>query len=134
MAFCWRTDDGLTLNSGLVALRFFRGAGPVLLRKSIFCNLSRGGLDPLPPPPPPSGYDHASQEIFKSCRNVSWFELVLNRVRVLYKESIWCLQRDSIQRPLYLKSSTLSLVDYTGIIQLFDHCIATWYAMSWYFF
>ena len=31
---------------------------------------------------------------------------------------------------LYLKSCTLPLVDSTGIIQLFGHCIATWYAMS----
>ena len=31
-----RPDDGLTLNSGLVALRFFRGSGPVLLSKPIF--------------------------------------------------------------------------------------------------
>ena len=27
----------------------------------------------------------------------------------------------------FLKSSTLPLVDYTGIIQLFGNCIATWY-------
>ena len=52
MAFCWRPDDGLTLNSGLVALRFFRGSVPVLLRKPIFVIfLGGGGLDPLSPPP-----------------------------------------------------------------------------------
>ena len=32
---------------------------------------------------------------------------------------------------LYLKSSTLPLFDSKGITQLFGHCIATWYAMSW---
>ena len=31
---------------------------------------------------------------------------------------------------LFLKSSTLPLVDSTGIIQLFGHFIATWYAIS----
>ena len=31
---------------------------------------------------------------------------------------------------LYLKSSTLQLVDSKGIIQLFGLCIVTWYAMS----
>ena len=34
------------------------------------------------------------------------------------------------QRPLYLKSSTLPLVDSAGIIQLFGRCIAMLYAMS----
>ena len=52
MAFRWRPDDGLTLNSGLVALRVFRGSIPVLLRKPIFVIFQgRGGLDPLSPPP-----------------------------------------------------------------------------------
>ena len=53
IAFCWRPDDGLTLNSGLVALRFFRGSVPVLLRKPIFVIFlgGGGGLDPLSPPP-----------------------------------------------------------------------------------
>ena len=52
MAFRRRPDDDLTLNSGLVALRVFRGSVPVLLRKPIFCDLSGGGgLDPLSPPP-----------------------------------------------------------------------------------
>ena len=36
MAFRWRADDGPTLNAGLVALGFFRGSGPVLLRNPIF--------------------------------------------------------------------------------------------------
>ena len=29
-AFRWRVDDGLPLNAGLLALRMFRGCGPVL--------------------------------------------------------------------------------------------------------
>ena len=62
MAFCWRPDDGLTLNSGLVALRFFRGSGPVLLRKPIFLPLGGGGGSPNPLSS--SGSAHASQEIF----------------------------------------------------------------------
>ena len=36
MAFRWRVDDGPTLNAGLVALGFFRGSGPLLLRNPIF--------------------------------------------------------------------------------------------------
>ena len=34
--FPWRANDGPTLNAGLVALRFFRRSGPVLLRNPIF--------------------------------------------------------------------------------------------------
>ena len=37
-------DDGPTLKAGLVALGFFRGFGPVFLRKPyIFCDFSWGG-------------------------------------------------------------------------------------------
>ena len=38
---------GPTLNTGLVALRFFRGSGPVLLRNPIFFEIFQGGGDPL---------------------------------------------------------------------------------------
>ena len=36
MAFCWWPDGGPTLNVGLVAVWFYRGYGPVLLRNPIF--------------------------------------------------------------------------------------------------
>ena len=36
MAFRWCANDGPTFNAGLVALCFFRGSGPVLLRNPIF--------------------------------------------------------------------------------------------------
>ena len=128
MAFRLRTDDGLTLNSGLVALRFFRGTEPVLLRKPFFVIFQ--GVS-VPPVAPPLWIRPCQSRNFQPCQYVSWVEPVLNRVyRVLHKKTIWCLQRDSNQRPFYLKSSTLLLVDSTGIIQLFGHCIATWYAMS----
>ena len=121
--FRWRPNGGLTLNSGLLALRFFRWSGPVLLRK-LFCDLS-GGPYPLSPSPP-FWIRPCQSRNFQPFRDVSWVEPVLNRVKcVLHKDTIWCLQRDSNQRPL--KSSTLPLVDLTGIIQLFGHCIATWY-------
>ena len=42
MAFCWRADDGPTLNAGLVAV-IFRGSGPVLLENPIFLWFFRGG-------------------------------------------------------------------------------------------
>ena len=58
MAFRWRADDGPTLNAGLVALRFFRGSAPVLLRNPIFLLLFRGSE---PPVPPPSGSAHANR-------------------------------------------------------------------------
>ena len=48
MAFRWRADDGPTLNAGLVALWFYRGSGPVLLRNPIFI-FFQGGPDPLSP-------------------------------------------------------------------------------------
>ena len=51
MAFRWRPYDGLTLNSGLVALRVFRGSVPELLRKPIFVIFQGGGSGPLSPPP-----------------------------------------------------------------------------------
>ena len=35
-SFHLRADDGPTWNAGLVALGFFRGSGPVLLRNPIF--------------------------------------------------------------------------------------------------
>ena len=57
---CWRSDDGLTLNSGPVPLRFFRRSGPVLLRKPIFVIVQGEGSGP---PVSPSGSAHASQEM-----------------------------------------------------------------------
>ena len=54
MVFRWRADDGPTLNTGLVAWRFFRGSGPVLVSNPIFLWFFRGGgSDSLPPTPPP---------------------------------------------------------------------------------
>ena len=54
MAFCWRSDDCPTLNTGLLALWFSKGSGPVLLRNPIALWFSREGgwrgPDPLVPP------------------------------------------------------------------------------------
>ena len=44
-----RADDGPTFNSGLVALGFLRGSGPVLLINHIF--FFEGGSGPPVPPP-----------------------------------------------------------------------------------
>ena len=49
MVFRWRADDDPTLNAGLVALRFFRGSGPLLLENPIFCDFSGGARPPCPP-------------------------------------------------------------------------------------
>ena len=49
MAFRWQADDGPTLKAGLVALCFFRGSRPVLLRKPIFLEFSRGVRTLAPP-------------------------------------------------------------------------------------
>ena len=43
MAYRWRADIGPILNAGFVALWFYRGSGPVLLRNSIFVRFFRGG-------------------------------------------------------------------------------------------
>ena len=43
----WRADYGQTLNVGLVALWFFRGSEPVLLRNPIILRFFRGGLNTL---------------------------------------------------------------------------------------
>ena len=51
-------DDGPTLNADLVALCFFRGSRPVLLRNSIlFVIFQRGVLTPCPP----SGSAHGTE-------------------------------------------------------------------------
>ena len=42
MAFRLRADNDPTLNAGLVAF-FFRGSGPVLLKKLYFCDFPWGG-------------------------------------------------------------------------------------------
>ena len=46
----WLADDGQALHAGLVALWFFRGSRPVLLRNPIFLRFFRRDLDPLSPP------------------------------------------------------------------------------------
>ena len=49
MAFRWRPNHGQTLNSGLVALLFFRGSGPVLLKNKFFVIFQGGSRRPVPP-------------------------------------------------------------------------------------
>ena len=62
-AFRWRANDGPTLNVGFVALRFFRGSGPVLLKNTLyFCDFSGGVPEPLSPPPPP--HTHTPTPVF----------------------------------------------------------------------
>ena len=51
MAFRCRADGGPTLNAGLVALWFYWGYGPVLLRNRIFCDFTGGVRTPSPPTP-----------------------------------------------------------------------------------
>ena len=58
----WRANDGPTLNTGLVALWFYRGSGPVLLRNP-FCDFSGGEFRP---PVLPSGSAHARGLIWKN--------------------------------------------------------------------
>ena len=61
MAFCWRDDGGPSLNADLVALWFYIGSRPVLLKYPIFLLfLGVGGPDPLPL----SGSAHAVDGIF----------------------------------------------------------------------
>ena len=71
MAFHWRAYNGPKLNAGLVALWFFRGSGPVFLRKNLyFCYFSGvGGLDPLYP----SGFAH----VFKIISGVQFLYIAL---------------------------------------------------------
>ena len=49
MAFRWRPDDGLALNSGLIALQF-SGDPTSIAKKTYFYDLSGGGGDLLSPP------------------------------------------------------------------------------------
>ena len=58
MTFRWRPDDGITLNSGLAALRYFRGSRPVLLRKPIFVIFGGGGGGGPNPPMTPLLFAH----------------------------------------------------------------------------
>ena len=76
-AASWRPDEGLTLNSGQVALRFFSGSGPVLLRRD--CDLP--GLVRTPCPPPlPLWIRPCQSRNFQSGPDVSLVEPVLNKV------------------------------------------------------
>ena len=50
MAFRWRDDGGLLLIADLVALWFYMGSRPLLLRDPIICFQGGGGLDPLSSP------------------------------------------------------------------------------------
>ena len=54
MVFCWRVDNGLSLNASLVAFEIFKGSGTILLGNPIFCDFGGGGgggQDPLLEPP-----------------------------------------------------------------------------------
>ena len=85
----------------------FQGIRTSITKKTFFV-IFMGVRTPCRPPPlwiPP-----CQSRNFQPCGDVSWVEPVLNRVKyVSDKETIWCLKRDSNQRPLYLKSSTLPL-------------------------
>ena len=48
MAFCWRDGGGPSLNADLLALWFYRGSRPVLLRDPIFFVFFQGGGGPDP--------------------------------------------------------------------------------------
>ena len=69
MAFRWRTDDGQTLNVGLVALCFFRGFGPALQRNPIFFVISQGVRTPFRP----------------------WFSLILSAFNRYHSQRFWSL-------------------------------------------
>ena len=73
MAFHWRADDDPTLNSGLVALGFFRVSGAVLLRNRYFSG-GGGGADPLPP----SG----------SANDIIYFITILNNLNIEVVNSV----------------------------------------------
>ena len=62
ITFAGRAKDDQTWNTGLVALRFSWGFGPVLLRNPIFFMICPEweGPDPLPPP---SGYAHHAFQV-----------------------------------------------------------------------
>ena len=51
MAFRWRTDDGPTLNAGLVAV-IFRGSKFSIAKKPYFCDFQGGGVRTICAPPP----------------------------------------------------------------------------------
>ena len=49
MAFCWRANDGATLNAGLVALRFQGTRTSIAKKPFIFVIFQGGGGTPCPP-------------------------------------------------------------------------------------
>ena len=73
MGFCWGANDGSTLNVGLVALWFFKGSGPVLLRNPIFLWFFMGSLEPLSSP----------SLWICACRLLSWDIKAIRRFRIL---------------------------------------------------
>ena len=83
MAFRLRVDGGPTVNAGLVALWFYRGSGPVLLRNPIFLCFFRG-RGPVPLPPPPSGSAHVKHFMFHITSH--------EQVRSKYVWCFWAMQ------------------------------------------
>ena len=77
----------------------------------IFRGGGGGGGGGVGPPDPPSGSVHASPEIVGTFPG-------LNQYSIEYSVSA----RENNMVPI-------PLVNSTGIIQLFGHCIVTWYAM-----
>ena len=52
MAFCWRANDGPTLNAGLVAAIFFQGIQTSIAKKPNNFEIFQGGWGPDPLSPP----------------------------------------------------------------------------------
>ena len=79
MAFRWRPDDGLTLNSGLVALRFSKWIRTNIAKKTFFVIFQGGGGGSVPPVAP-LWIRPCQSRNFQPCRDVSWVEPVPNKV------------------------------------------------------
>ena len=79
MAIRRRDNNDPTLNSGFVALSFFRGSGPVLLRNPKFLWFFRGGAGPRVPP---SGSTHGPR-VSVHCLSCNWTRSCISRVHIL---------------------------------------------------
>ena len=79
LAFCWRADEGTTLNAGLVAL----WSGPVLLRNLQLCDFSGDGSGPPTPFPSPSSYWAHVPNLLR-LNEVLWVIIIYDTIDQLY--------------------------------------------------
>ena len=103
----WQADGGPTLTAGFIALWFYRGSAPVLLRNPIFLSFFRRG----PPPPPPLD-PHMTTKVY------GWAKV--NRKTT----SVMQLKQQYLQAFWKYQLSHQPLLEYFLSMKTFQHCFS----------